>query len=105
MQIKVSKETGNKDGEEANMALRNHQEKADLAYASKRKDKEDAKSDSSKICFSFHLEQCLPTPYLAKSVAFYKRKLWTYNLTVHDNVTGQSINYMWHEAQGRERDQ
>lgn len=78
--------------------IKNHQESADLAYKTKANDKEACKVDNRKKCFSFDLQQCLPTPSLVSSVAFYKRQLWTYNLTIYDNETGQSYNHMWHEA-------
>ncbi|KAL4152898.1 hypothetical protein QTP88_000731 [Uroleucon formosanum] len=70
----------------------------DLGYSNKAKDKEISKNNPEKECFSFDLQQCLPTPHLQSSVAFYKRQLWTFNLTIHNYADGQSFNYMWHEA-------
>lgn len=45
------------------------------------------------------MQQCLPTPFLSTSASFYKKQLWSFNLTVHDRVSNQSFGYMWHEAE------
>lgn len=79
---------------------KDHHQAADSAYKSKAKDKELAKSDPSVKCYVFDLQQCLPTPNLNTSVAFYKRLYWTYNLTVHDCGTKEATHYIWHEAVG-----
>lgn len=75
-----------------------HHINAEYAYESKNKDKECAKLDSTLKVFTFDLQQCLPTPFLKSSVSFYKRPLWTFNLTVHDCDTNEPICYMWHEG-------
>lgn len=77
-----------------------HHQEADLAYQSKKIDKNHAKVDDSFVCYTFDLQQCLPTPYLETSVSFYKRKYWTYNLTMHNCGTGFASCYMWHETLG-----
>lgn len=75
-----------------------HHREADLAYLSKKNDKTLSRSDPTLMCFTFDLQQCLPTPFLETSVSFYKRKYWTYNLTVHNCGTGSASCYLWHEA-------
>lgn len=82
MQIKVAEQS--KDDEcllTSKSALTLHQSAADLAYSTKANDKLIANNDSTKKCYSFDLQQCLPTPFLQTSVVFYKRQLWTFNLT------------------------
>jgi len=78
-----------------------HVKNADDAYSFKRLDKEKSKLDSTNICIAFDLQQCLPTPFLETSVAFYKRLYWTYNLTTHNLASGQASCYLWHEEVAR----
>jgi len=47
------------------------------------------------ICFD--LQQALPTPKLSSTPAFYKRKLWTYNLCVHDTGSETASMFIWCE--------
>jgi len=72
-----------------------HQEDAEEAYCVKRKD---STTPTEKTCvLAFDLQQCLPTPCLESSVVFYKRQLWTYNLTVHNMKTSTASCYIWSE--------
>jgi len=73
----------------------------DDAYSFKRLDKEKSKLDSTNICIAFDLQQCLPTPFLETSVAFYKRLYWTFNLTTHNLASEQAFCYLWHEEVAR----
>jgi hypothetical protein len=74
-----------------------HHEDVEMACNSKIKDKSKAKADPSLRCFTFDLQQCLATPYVTTSVAFYKHLYWTYNLTIHDAAFGHT-SYIWHES-------
>jgi hypothetical protein len=70
--------------------LQEHHKAAENAYKSKAKDKVISKNDPSMKVVAFDLEQTLPTPLIDTSIAFYKRQLRTYNLTVHDTNESQS---------------
>lgn len=76
-----------------------HQEKAQFHYTTKREDKRLSEESSGKcIIVAFDLQTCLATPNLSLSVSFYKRKLWTFNLTVRNITTKVTSCYMWHEG-------
>lgn len=80
-----------------------HHKAQEQAYSEKRKDTKISRNSVNNNtgiikCLTFDLEQCLPTPALETSTMFYKRQLWVYNLTVHDNGTDNVTCYMWHEA-------
>lgn len=80
--------------------LEEHQEAFKAAYEEKKKDKQLAQSCEDVMVITFDLQQCLPTPYLQTNVAFYKRQLWTFNLTIHDLKTNKAFCYMWPECEG-----
>ena len=80
--------------------LQEHQEAFKAAYEEKKKDKQLAQSCDDVMVITFDLQQCLPTPHLQTNVAFYKRQLWTYNLTIHDLKTNKAFCYMWPECEG-----
>lgn len=88
------------EDEKANLILEqnNHHILAKEAYESKANDKKIAKEDRSVAVFAFDLQQCLPTPYLKTTISFYKRQLWTYNLTVHNLATNEATCYLWDES-------
>lgn len=93
LQIKTGNETANLQKQ-----LDEHHKLAEIAYDAKKTDKLLSQSDKARKTITFDMQQCLPTPFVQSSVAFYKRQLWTYNLTVHDCDTGQAYCYLWHEG-------
>lgn len=55
-------------------------------------------SGGTKIVLVFDLEKVFDTPKLNTNSAYYKRKLSTYNLCVHDETNNKSHMYIWHEG-------
>lgn len=61
-------------------------------------DVEAAKQSNGKtVCYTFDLQQVLPTPCISANVAYYKRQLATLNLCVFDEVNQKGYMYMWNE--------
>ena len=50
------------------------------------------------ICLD--LQQTLPLPRLSTSVAYYQKKLWMYNLCIHDLKKKKSEFFVWDEVVG-----
>lgn len=73
---------------ELTKTLEEHREAFKAAYEEKKKDKQLAQSCED------------ATPHLQTNVAFYKRQLWTFNLTIHDLKTNKAFCYMWPECEG-----
>lgn len=96
--IRITENDDEKKRYENELAL--HHEEADAAYLAKDKDKKLAKEDDTARCYSFDMQQCLPTPFLNTSVSFYKRQLWTFNLTMHETSSKDVTCYMWNETDG-----
>ena len=51
--------------------------------------------------FSFDLEKTLPIPYINTSVAYYKRKLWLYNLGINTCHNNKAYMCVWDETNGK----
>ena len=98
--VKISNERDEIRRKELETELEDHHKRWRKAVDAKINDTKTAKEDPKKRVITFDMQQCLPTPMLTTSVVYYKRQLWTYNLTIHDNVTKKSTNYMWHEGIG-----
>lgn len=63
-----------------------HLSMAEEAYKKKKKDKAASCDNDTIVFLSFDLKKCQPTPLLQNNISFYKRSLWTYNLTIYSCV-------------------
>jgi len=75
-----------------------HKRRAKSAQDTLAKFKKDNDPTLAVLCFDLQQAQC--TPKLFTGEQYYKRKLWTYNLGVHDVKSGQGFMYVWNETQG-----
>ncbi|CAH1988059.1 unnamed protein product [Acanthoscelides obtectus] len=78
--------------------LQLHQTKAVAMQECLRKEVLDNAKNYTKYNISFDLQQTLPTPSLTIGPAFYLRKAWTYNLGIHDCVSGKGSMFLWAET-------
>lgn len=62
---------------------------------------EDSKLNKQKCVLSFDLQQALPIPKLTTGPAFYCRKVWLYNLGIHDCTNGQGYMFLWTEDKAK----
>ena len=88
--------------EEAEMSIQRLQDDLamhkDLASIGRREiDSFSAEADDV-MALCFDLQQTLPTPKLSTNIAYYKRKLWTYNFCIHNLGSQKSTMYVWDEV-------
>lgn len=78
--------------------LKEHHDSVSRKKEEYNSDIKEAKESNGQIkCYTFDLQKTLETPSLSTSVAYYKRKLWTFNLCIYNEVTGKGYMYMWSE--------
>lgn len=75
-----------------------HLHMAEQARTSKHNDISACVKDNTKYIITFDLQKMLPTPYLNTNVAYYKHQYWTFNLGIHNCVTGEACMNMWGES-------
>ena len=73
-----------------------HLAKADTGYDLPKTLLESINDTTMILCMD--LQQALPTPKVTAGIAFYKRKLWTYNFNIHDYKTGRGHMFIWDEV-------
>lgn len=78
--------------------LEKHKDQAARGQSLMKEVAREADDDMRVLCLD--LQQTLPCPRLATNVAYYKRKLWVYNLCIYDLKTGKPTFYMWDETTG-----
>lgn len=62
---------------------------------------DNSKRVENKLVISFDLQQAMPVPKLTTGPAFYSRKIWLYNLGVHDCTNERGYMYVWTEDQAK----
>ncbi|XP_072399582.1 uncharacterized protein [Diabrotica undecimpunctata] len=80
-----------------------HHRRAEALQKSLKGEIENAKRTKDTLVISFDLQQALPVPSLTVGPAFYLRKIWTYNLGIHDCVEDMGYMYMWPEHLAKRR--
>lgn len=73
-----------------------HLAKAEQGYRLPKKLAGDTPDTTMVVCMD--LQQALPTPKVSTGIAFYLRKMWTYNFNVHDYKTGKGHMFVWDEV-------
>ena len=58
-------------------------------------------SPEDHLTIALDLQQTFPTPRLTSGPAFYKRKLWTYNLGIHDCGSEKGHMFIWSEDEAK----
>lgn len=100
IKIKAAKEANNIELEkELTTFLNLHQARAD-AMQKLLKSEIDTPA-KKKLVISFDLQQSMPLPKLTTGPAFYCRKIWLYNLGIHDCTNKKGFMYLWTEDQAK----
>ena len=95
--IKGAVDAGNPEAEnELKIILEDHKKLADEGQRMMREFGRNSDEETRVICID--LQQTQPIPKLSTSVAYYKRKMWMFNLCIHDIKKNKSVFYVWDEV-------
>lgn len=78
-----------------------HKARAKAMQSLLKYESENSQSNNKKCVISFDLQQAMPIPKLTTGPAFYCRKVWLYNLGVHDCSNGQGYMFLWTEDKAK----
>jgi hypothetical protein len=99
--MQLKEVTSEEEKKKIDEKLKLHQEDAANCYHIKRQDKDLEKSTrTKKNDVMMDLQKCLPAPGLTNGQSFYLRKLWTLNLTIHNDTMGTLHCILWNETLG-----
>lgn len=83
---------------ESERKLKVHKDEAEAGQNLMREMSQDNDEETRVICLD--LQQTQPLPRLSTSVTYYRRKMWLYNLCIHDMKRNKSKFYVWDEVTG-----
>lgn len=96
IQIETAKLGGN-DYSGLTTRLNLHKGKARAMQSLLKSETERSQTDKKTCVVSFDLQQALPIPKLTTGPAFYCRKIWMYNLGIHDCTENIGHMFVWTE--------
>ena len=98
LNLKIKQEENEQQKRKYKIELEAHQTKAQDRYRRLREDREysQGQPESTQV-ISFDMQQCLPTPHINTGLAFYLRKLWVYNVGIHNCTNNEGWMCMWAE--------
>lgn len=96
--LDIAKANATTEAEKVEIKVKKDAHLAEKTYAQNymRDLAKDDDDETRAICMD--LQQILPTPKLHTGIAYYKRKMWTYNFCIHDLKKQESTMFVWHEA-------
>ena len=61
-----------------------------------------SENNTNRMVVCMDLQQALNTPKLSTNIAFYKRKLSTYNFCIHDYTTNTGHMFVWDQVTAKQ---
>ena len=101
LKARVKQAEEEEEEEEKQRVQRELEEHLALAQEGQRLMKDYARNQEENVrVIAVDLQQTLPIPRISTNVAYYKRKLWCYNLCIHNVKEKKSQFYVWDEVSG-----